>query len=189
MKANEVLKILKVSRSTLTVYVRDGRIKVRQLPTGRYDYDAESVYAFLNRDVERGTVIYARVSTAKQKADLENQTELLKKFCFQNGWHISAVYRDTAGGISFEKRTDFFLMLDEILSGKVKRVVITYKDRLGRVGFGLFHHLFGKFGTEIAVMSEAGSSKLDSQEVFEEIVSLLSLLQHETLQQQTQKDG
>ncbi len=173
MKANEVLKILKVSRSTLTVYVKDGRIKVRRLPTGRYDYDAESVYAFLNKNIERSTVIYARVSTAKQKADLENQVELLKNFCFQNGWSISAVYKDTAGGISFEKREDFFQMLDEILSGKVKRVVITYKDRLSRTGFGLFYHLFGKFGTEIAVMSETGSSKLDSQEIFEEIVSLL----------------
>lgn len=64
-------------------------------------------------------------------------------------------------------------MLDEIIDNKVERVVITYKDRLSRVGFDLFFHLFKKYNCEIVVMSEVGSEKLDSQEIFEEIVSLL----------------
>ena len=64
-------------------------------------------------------------------------------------------------------------MLDEVLAGKVKSVIITYKDRLSRVGFELFSRLFKKFGCEITVISEVGSEKLDSQEIFEEIVSLL----------------
>jgi predicted site-specific integrase-resolvase len=42
-----------------------------------------------------------------------------------------------------------------------------------RVGFELFSNLFGKFGTKIIVVSEVGSQKLDSEEIFEEIVSLL----------------
>ena len=67
----------------------------------------------------------------------------------------------------------FFKMLDEIIDNKVERVVITYKDRLSRVGFDLFFHLFKKYNCEIVVMSEVGSEKLDSQEIFEEIVSLL----------------
>ena len=66
-----------------------------------------------------------------------------------------------------------YLMLDEIIDNKVERVVITYKDRLSRVGFDLFFHLFKKYNCEIVVMSEVGSEKLDSQEIFEEIVSLL----------------
>ena len=64
-------------------------------------------------------------------------------------------------------------MLDDIIAGKVNRVVITYKDRISRVGFELFSYLFKKYGCEIIVMSEVGSEKLDSQEVFEEIISLL----------------
>lgn len=55
----------------------------------------------------------------------------------------------------------------------MKRVVITYKDRLSRAGFDLFYHLFDKYDCEIVVMSEAGSQKLDSEEIFEEIISLL----------------
>ena len=63
--------------------------------------------------------------------------------------------------------------LDEILSGRVKRVIITYKDRLSRVGFELFTHLFNRYGCEIIVMSEIGSEKLDREEILEEIIGLL----------------
>ena len=173
MKAKEVLQILRVSRPTLTKYVKEGLVKVTLKGNGQYDYDADSVYQMLNKDVERKTYVYARVSTSKQKHELDNQVQLLKTFCFQNGYVLNGVYQDIASGISFEKRTQFFELLDEVLAGKVKRVVITYKDRLSRVGFELFSHLFAKHGCELIVMSEVGSTKLDSEEIFEEIVSLL----------------
>ncbi len=101
MRSKEVLNLLRVTRPTLTKYVKSGKIKVIRKPNGHYDYDEESVYAFLIKDVRRNTYIYARVSTSKQKKDLE------------------------------------------------------------------------KFHCEIVVMSEIGSTKLDSQEIFEEIISLL----------------
>ena len=131
------------------------------------------MYKLLNKDIERKTYIYARVSTAKQKRDLENQVQLLKTFCFQNGYILNGVYQDIASGINFEKRNQFFDLLDEILAGKVKRVVITYKDRLSRVGFDLFSYLFAKHGCELIVMSEVGSTELDNEEVFDDVVTLL----------------
>ena len=173
MTAKEVLSVLQITRQTLTKYVKEGKLKVTVKGNGRYDYDADSVYRMLNKDIERKTYLYARVSTTKQKKDLENQVQLLKNFCFQNGYIVNGIYQDIASGISFEKRTQFFDMLDEILSGKAKRVVITYKDRLSRVGFELFTYLFRKYGCEIIVISEIGSEKLDSEEIFEEIISLL----------------
>jgi predicted site-specific integrase-resolvase len=173
MKANKVLKLLQISRPTLTAYVKRKWVIVKKQPNGQYDYDEDSVYKLLNKDVRRKTIIYARVSTPKQRQDLQNQIELLKSFCFQNGWKLDEIYQDIASGISFEKRIDFFKMLDEVLNHKVEKVIISYKDRLSRVGFELFLHLFKKFDVEIVVTSEIGSEKLDSQEIFEEIVSLL----------------
>jgi predicted site-specific integrase-resolvase len=64
-------------------------------------------------------------------------------------------------------------MLEKIIAGKCERVVITYKDRLSRIGFGLFKYLLERFNCEIVVMSEVGSKNLDSEEIFEEIVCLL----------------
>ena len=173
MKAKEVLQILKVTRQTLTKYVKEGRVKVTVKGNGQYDYDSDSVYKLLNKDIERKTYIYARVSTSKQTKDLDNQVQLLKTFCFQNGYILNGVYQDIASGISFEKHKEFFDLLDEVLAGKVKRVIVTYKDRLSRVGFELFSYLFAKHGCEIVVMSELGSTDLDSEEVFDDVVHLL----------------
>ncbi len=173
MLAQDVLRLLRIHRVTLHRWVESGLIRTTLLPNSRYDYNDEDVYKMLNKDIKRKTVIYARVSTNKQKKDLENQIELLKTFCVNSGIQINAVYQDIASGISFEKRKEFFLLLDEILEHKVEKVVITYKDRLSRVGFELFSYLFKKYGTEIVVISDVGNKKLDSEEIFEEIVSLL----------------
>ncbi len=171
--SKEVLQLLGISRPTLTKYVKTGVIRVTELPNKRYDYNSDDVFKLFNKGVERKTYLYARVSTPKQKADLENQVAMLKQFCFSNGYRISGIYSDIASGISFEKRKDFFSLLDEVLDGRVEKVVITYKDRLSRVGFDLFYHLFKKYHCDIIVMSEVGSVKLDSEEIFEEIISLL----------------
>jgi len=173
MNTKEVLNLLRITRQTLTKYVKNGTIRVTVLPNGHYDYNEEDVYKIFNKGVKRKTVIYARVSTRKQKQDLENQIEMLKTFCYSNGWTINAVFSDIASGISFKDRKDFFAMLDLVTSGQIERVVISYKDRLSRVGFDLFDYLFKKYNTKIVVVSEIGSHKLDSEEIFEEIVSLL----------------
>ena len=173
MKAKEVLNLLQISRKTLHVYAKDGRIRYTVMPNKMYNYSEEDVYKILNKDVKRKTVLYARVSTSKQKNDLQNQIDQMKQWCFMNGYTINAIYSDIASGISFEKRKGFFEMLDEIMNSKVEKVVITYKDRLIRSGFELFSYLFRKYRTEIVVISEVGNEKLDSDEVFEEIVSLL----------------
>ncbi|ADI74159.1 Resolvase domain protein [Methanohalobium evestigatum Z-7303] len=173
MKAGDVLKTLRITRPTLYRCVENGYIKRTLLPNGQYEYDDESVYAFLNKDVKRKTVIYARVSTSKQKKDLENQVQMLKTWAFNSGYQVNHIYSDVSSGISFEKRKDFFKMLDEITNYKVENVIISYKDRLSRVGFELFYHLFSKYGTNIIVVSDIGSKKLDDEEVFSEITSLL----------------
>ena len=107
MKSHEVLSLLKISRPTLTKYVKTGIIKVITVPNGQYDYDKQSVMALFNDGIPLSTYIYARVSTPKQKAELENQIELLKRFCFERGYSISEVFSDVAGGINFDKRKDF----------------------------------------------------------------------------------
>lgn len=104
---------------------------------------------------------------------MENQIELLKKYCFENGYKIKKVYKDISSGISYDKRKDFFLMLDEIEEYRIEKVIITYKDRLSRIGFDLFERIFYKYGTKIEVISELGNKKLDAEEIFEEIITLI----------------
>ena len=80
MKSKQVLELLKITRPTLTSYVKTGKIKVIVLGNGYYDYNKEDVYKFLNKSI-RTNVIYARVSTHKQKNDLANQVLQLIEHC------------------------------------------------------------------------------------------------------------
>ena len=171
MKAKEVLGLLRISRVTLSKYVKEGTIKVTILPNGRYDYNEKSVYSFLNKDLPRKTVAYARVSTKKQKKDLENQIQFIKNYCFQNGIILNAIYEDIASGMQF-KRKKLMSLLRELMNYKIEKIIISHKDRLSRIGFELFNDLFQEFGTEIVIVNDLESVSTE-QEIFQEIISLL----------------
>lgn len=57
MKVAEVLNLLRISRPTLTNYIKQGYLKVAALPNGRYDHDDKSVYQFMNKDIPRKNII------------------------------------------------------------------------------------------------------------------------------------
>jgi putative resolvase len=164
MKAKEVLEITKISREHLSRLVKKGVIKAQRLENNHLNYDKESVFKYIGKETDKLNIIYGQVSTSRQKKDLLNQVENLERFCFANGYKVHKTYQDVASGINFEKRKEFF-ELDLVIDGQVSRVFITYKDRLSRVGFGLFKHLFLKFGTEIVVINESDNAKLDSEEI------------------------
>lgn len=78
MKAGKVLDVLQISRTTLKTYREKGYLKAIQKPTGQFEYDPESVYLLKNKHQPRQTILYARVSTYRQKQDLQNQIDNLK---------------------------------------------------------------------------------------------------------------
>lgn len=125
------------------------------------------------KPVKRKTVLYARVSTNKQKRDLENQLELLKQFCINNGWTIDGIYKDIASALDFDSRKDFNELIKEILNYRIEKVVVAYKDRLTRTGFNFFENLFRSYGTEIVVINNYTNEKSGTEELMEEIFTLL----------------
>ena len=171
MKSARVLKILHISRQTLVKYVHNKEIRVVELPNGFYDYNDDDVYRKAGLTNERLNVTYARVSTAKQKTDLANQEQTLINYCNKNGIKVNKSYKDVASGMNFDRK-QFKLLLNDILSYKVGKLYITYKDRLSRVSFDMFHRLFAEFGCEIVVINDS-DDKPDEAEIFEEIISML----------------
>ena len=168
LKASEVLKLLRITRQTLSKYVKEKVIAVNELPNGRYEYDDKSVYAFLNKGESRKTYIYARVSCKSQSSDLECQITDLKQYCSANGYVVSGVYTDIANGVDFEKRKGFYQMLDDIMENKVERIVIAHKDRLARTGYELINHIAEKHNCKILTLCDFGSNRLDGQDIYEE---------------------
>ena len=116
-------------------------------------------------------VTYARVSTAKQKKYLANQEQTLISYCNKNGIKVNKSYKDVASGMNFDRK-QLKLLLDDILSYKVVKLYITYKDRLSRISFDMFQRLFAEFGCEIVVINHS-EDKSGEAEILEEIISLL----------------
>ncbi len=172
MKAKEALKILRISRQTLCNYHKRGLIKSETLPSGKFSYDEESVFKLINKDIPRNNVIYCRVSTNKQKKDLENQEEILNTFCQKNGIVINDVYKDIGSGINFDRK-EFQRLVNDVVNYKVSKIYITYKDRLSRISFEMFKSLFENFSVQIIVLNEINDEKLIEKEIFNEIISLI----------------
>lgn len=172
MKAKEALKILRISRQTLCNYHKRGLIKSETLPSGKFSYDEESVFKLINKDIPRNNVIYCRVSTNKQKKDLENQEEILNIFCQKNGIVINDVYKDIGSGINFDRK-EFQRLVNDVVNYKVSKIYITYKDRLSRISFEMFKSLFENFSVQIIVLNEINDEKLIEKEIFNEIISLI----------------
>lgn len=174
MKAGRVLELLNISRPTLMRYRKKGYIRAKELPSGQYNFNADDVYRLMNSNQKhRLTVVYSRVSTYHQKHDLENQRDELMEFCRGKGWEVDQDFSEIGSGLTFSHRAKFFKMLDLIIDGKVQRVVIAHKDRLSRVAFNMFEHLFSRFDCQIEIMADELNPKTDKEELFEEIISLL----------------
>ena len=172
MKCNKVLSLLNITRQTLCRYVKNDIIKVNELPSGQYDYDEESVYKVLNKNIDRKNVIYTRVSTQKQKHDLENQKHSIESYCMKNGIQISDIYSDIGSGINFDRK-EFQRLVNDVVNHKISKIYITYKDRLSRVSFDMFKNLFNNFNCEIVVLNDVDDNKLIEKEIFNEIISLI----------------
>lgn len=74
------------------------------------------------------TIGYARVSSQDQKKDLATQAKLLSSYCAAKGWTFK-ILEDLGSGMNYRK-AGLKLLLDLILDRKIKRLVLTHKDRL-----------------------------------------------------------
>lgn len=173
MKAKDVLKILNITRPTLTKYVKENKIKVDSVINGQYVYNDESVYSLIGLKKEkqnRLNVIYARVSNPPKKY-LDEQLKRLINFCSEKGITIDKEYSDIKSGMNF-KRDQFKDLIQEIVKGNIELIVIENKDRLCRFGFDLFNEFCKYFKTKIIVVNEL-SEKNFEQELTEDLISII----------------
>ena len=78
---------------------------------------------------------YCRVSSNKQKDDLERQIENVKTYMYAKGYSFEIV-SDIGSGINYNKK-GLNQLISMITSYEVDRIVILYKDRLLRFGYEL----------------------------------------------------
>ena len=171
--AKEAKNILKINATTLKSWKDKGILSYKKLSDKKILYDIDSVLKDSYINDNRLNVIYARVSNTKQHNDLLNQIELVKSYCITNGIKISKVYQDIASGMN-ENRKDFNILINDVISGKIKNIYISFKDRLTRFGFDYFKNLFQKYNVNIIILDELEeSNKTFQDELTEDLISII----------------
>jgi excisionase family DNA binding protein len=151
----EFAKLLGITPQTLRVWEKEGKIKPVRTKGRHRRYDDEMLREIIFKEkpqVQRKTVLYARVSSNGQIEDLKRQISQLETFALSRGYCYE-IYQDIGSGLNFNRK-EFNKLVMEILSGKVDRVVLNYKDRLMRFGFELFYKICQTNNTEIIIINQ-----------------------------------
>ena len=175
MKANEVLKILGITRPTLTKYVKTGLIKVNVLPTGRYNYDDNSVFSFIGQKTKKrgeSVISYARVLTQSQSKQLIEQNQRIYESCISRGLDLEKQYSDIKSGMDSDRK-EFQKVCQRVIKGDISLLVIENRDRLTRFGFDLLEQFFKYFGTKILVLNDEISNKSYEEELTEDLITVI----------------
>ena len=88
------------------------------------------------------------------------------------GIKISDVYLDIGSGSNYDRK-EFQRLVDDVVNHRVSKIYITYKDRLSRISFDMFKHMFENFNCEIVVLNEVDDAQTVEKEIFNEIISLI----------------
>ncbi|WP_281747419.1 IS607 family transposase, partial [Helicobacter suis] len=134
-------------------------------------YNDNDVYALAGIEDQRLNVIYARVSTNKQKQDLQNQMDNNLAFLNAKGISVDKIYSDIKSGMTLD-RPGFMQLLSDVMDYKIKAVYVSYKDRLARLSYELVEKLFTSYGTQIIIINQCKSKSLE-QELFEDIMQTI----------------
>lgn len=151
-------EIMGVKPGTLRKWDKDGLIKTVRTPGKMRLFDLSSIDKTITSKPatkaygQKCVVLYSRVSSPKQKQDLERQKEYLRA-SLPNQYTESEIINtsDIASGINF-KRPGLLSILGKVTEGKVSVLVVASRDRLARFGFELIEWMCSKFGTTILVL-------------------------------------
>jgi predicted site-specific integrase-resolvase len=83
-------------------------------------------------------ICYCRVSSRKQKEDLQRQVEYMKE-----KYPEHRIITDVGSGINYE-RNGLNEIIDIAIRGELEELVITYKDRLTRFGYEMIERIIKK---------------------------------------------
>jgi predicted site-specific integrase-resolvase len=157
-----------VTVATMRRWDRDGKLKPQSRTIGghrRYATDPSE---------PRGgkTVCYARVSTAEQKADLERQKSRLTEYAADSGWGSTEVVTDIGSGLNCRKKGLLHVM-ELLLRGEVRRLVIENKDRLLRFGADLLFKVCQFMGAEVVITQ--GDDAADEASLVKDVLAIITV--------------
>jgi putative resolvase len=172
IKIGRASEILGVSIQTLRRWETEGTlIPDRRTPGGTRYYDLDRLLGMKNVENDL-TLAYARVSSHDQKTDLERQASLLSSYCAARGWNYEVI-QDLGSGMNYQKK-GLKRLLEMILERKIRRLVITHKDRLLRFGAELIFALCQARQIEVVIINQGEESSFE-EELTKDVLEIITI--------------
>ena len=171
---HEFSKILGVSAQTLRNWDKNGKLHPHHTTASGYRYYSQeqlNEVLHIKPKNDRITIGYCRVSSQKQKDDLERQAENVRTYLLAQGQPFEIIC-DIGSGINYKKK-GLQELIKRISENKVEKVVILYKDRLLRFGFELVEYLALLHHCEIEVIDNTENT--EQQELVEDLVQIITV--------------
>jgi putative resolvase len=154
MKLSEYAKRIGISYKTAYRMWAAGQLDAYQLLTG-------TIIVRESAPIQEhsGMAIYARVSTAEQRADLERQVERLRWYAASHGYQVRREMREIASGVN-----DMPPKLAALLSDpSIEAILVEHRDHLTRFGFNYIRLLLEQQHRRIVVINttETGNDLVD----------------------------
>jgi putative resolvase len=175
LRPGEVCQRLGISYSTLSRWVREGRIRAIRTAGGVFripESEVRRIAEGLPMSKEVRAVIYTRVSSFDQKSDLERQVQYLTQYCSSKGYRVVDVLSDVASGLKTDRK-GLLKLFNYVINRQVDIVVITYRDRLTRFGFEYLEYFFNQYGVRIEVVFREEPKDV-YQELVEDLIEIVT---------------
>jgi len=169
VSGSDIKKKFHISSRTLNRWADDGRIACVRSPGGKRLYASHDVNELFGAELmsTKAKVCYARVSSAKQRADLDRQCADLRQ-----AYPDHEIISEIGSGLNYN-RPKFKALLDRVHSGAVSEVCIASRDRLCRYGLELVEFIFAKADCRLVVhMQHADQTPHD--ELAEDLLAVVN---------------
>lgn len=167
ISSKKACELYGVSGNTLRRWADAGSIEYKRTPGNQRTYFVSSTGVFKANEETRKNYLYVRVSSKKQKDDLDRQIEFLRS---KYPDHI--VVKDIASGLNY-RRKGLLELLEQSNRGEVNEIVVFSKDRLCRFGYELLEWSFAQNNTKLVVHEQ--TDKSPEQEFTEDILAILQV--------------
>lgn len=152
MKLSIYAKQQGISYSTALRWWKAGQIKGYQAPSGTIIVQED-----LLPTPKQKVAVYARVSSAEHRANLERQAERLAQYCEARGYQVAQVIKEIASGVNDSRPK----LLGVLKDTSMTLIVVEHRDRLTRFGFHYLETLLEAQGRKIEVVNVAENDKED----------------------------
>lgn len=167
MKLSAWAKQQGISYKTAWRMWKDGRLPVpaEQLPTGTVIVHSEEANP-------AGVALYARVSSADQKSDLDRQLARLTEFAVSKKMPIIEAVKEVGSGLDGRRKGMVRLLRDP----KVSTILVEHRDRLMRFGFEYVEASLSAQGRNVLVIEPDDLKDDIVRDLHEVIVSMCARL-------------